>query len=101
MSAENGIDKNKVEPTSNNGKIEESNEEKLKKIERQIIYYPHAEQIDLNNFENDVENIDFSMSRITKIENFSKFTNLKSLCFRSNLLKNLVTENLKKEFGLD
>lgn len=81
--------------------IEESNEEKKNKIEKQIIYYPHAEQIDLNSFSDDVEQIDLSLSRLTKIESFSKFKNLRSLCFRSNLLKTLVSENLNKENGLD
>jgi hypothetical protein len=81
--------------------VDESNEEKKNKIEKQIIYYPHAEQIDLNSFSDDVEQIDLSLSRLTNIESFSKFKNLRSLCFRSNLLKTFVSENLNKENGLD
>jgi protein phosphatase 1 regulatory subunit 7 len=74
-------------------------EAKKNELEKQIIYYPHAEQIDLNTFSEDVEQIDLSMSRIDKIEDFSRFTNLNSLCFRSNLLKSLASDNLKSSKG--
>ena len=80
--------------------LEEINKEKQKIIDKQIIYYPHAEVIDLNNFSDDVEQIDLSLSRLSEIENFSKFNNLKSICFRSNLLKSLNTKNLNVECGL-
>lgn len=75
-------------------------EEKQKKIEQQTIYYPHQEQVDLATFAEDVEDIDLSLSRIRRIDNFSRFKNLKSICFRSNLLKTLIDENFRVENGL-
>jgi protein phosphatase 1 regulatory subunit 7 len=78
----------------------EINKEKQKKIEKQIIYYPLSEQIDLNTYDEDTDAIDLSLSRLTCIDDFSKFKNLHSICFRSNLLKTLVTNNLLPESGL-
>lgn len=54
----------------------------------------------MSTYSEDIEQIDLSLTRLTNIENFSKFTNLKSICFRSNLIKTLQDENLKAEFGL-
>jgi protein phosphatase 1 regulatory subunit 7 len=84
----------------NEPSLAEINQEKQNKIEKQIIYYPQSEQIDLSTYDEDTENIDMSLSRLTCIENFSKFKNLQSICFRSNLLKTLVTNNLLPENGL-
>ena len=96
---------NKEHQNGHNGhnslSVEEEIKEKQKQIEKQIIYYPHAEQYELNTFDVDVESIDLSLSRLAKIESFSRFKNLKSICFRSNLLKTLNSEFLKAEFGLD
>ena len=80
--------------------IDVINKEKQQQIERQIIYYPHAEKIDLSTFDDDTDTIDMSLSRLTTIESFAKFTALKSICFRSNLLKTLSTKNLEVENGL-
>ncbi|CAF0855251.1 unnamed protein product [Brachionus calyciflorus] len=75
-------------------------EEKKEKLEKQIIYYSHAEQVDLATYDVDVESIDLSLTRLKSIGDFSRFTNLKSICFRSNLLKTFQDENFKVENGL-
>jgi len=76
-------------------------EEKRKQLEKQIIYYPLHEQLDLTKVESDTENLDLSQSRLDAIGDFSNFTNLISVCFRQNLLKSLASENLNvnKGFG--
>ena len=78
----------------------EVNEEKRKQIEKQIIYYPLSEQLDLAKIDNEIESLDLSQSRLETIESFEQFVNLKSICFRQNLLKTLKTENLSAEKGL-
>jgi len=80
--------------------LTEINREKQNKIEKQIIYYPLSEQIDLSTYDEDTDAIDLSLSRLTCIDDFSKFKSLHSICFRSNLLKTLVTNNLAPENGL-
>lgn len=85
---------------NNEPSLAEINQEKQNKIEKQIIYYPQSEQIDLSTYDEDADSIDMSLSRLTCIENFSRFKNLQSICFRSNLLKTLVTNNLLPENGL-
>jgi protein phosphatase 1 regulatory subunit 7 len=75
-------------------------EEKQKQIEQQTIFYPHFEQIDLNTFEEDIEQIDLSLSRLKEIESFARFTNLKSICFRSNLLKSFLSPHFQVSNGL-
>ena len=77
-----------------------TNEEKKKKLEEQIIYYPHSEPVDLSTYGEDIDSIDLSITRLKNIGDFSKFKNLKSLCFRSNLLKTFLDDNLKVEKGL-
>lgn len=76
-------------------------EVKKQQIEKQIIYYPHTEQIDLTSIDPQTEAIDLSQSRLKEIESFSKFLNLKSISFRQNFLKTLVSENLKADKGFD
>jgi protein phosphatase 1 regulatory subunit 7 len=80
---------------------EKENELKRQQIEKQIIYYPHAEEIDLVTFDaEETTEIDLSMSRQDRIQDFSRFKQLTSICFRSNLLKTLVSDNLSKEKGM-
>lgn len=82
-------------PTSQTSEHELENiEEKQKKLEQQMIYYPHQEQPDLNTFDEDVEEIDLSLSRVRRIDDFSRFKRLRSVCFRSNLIKSLADDNL-------
>lgn len=83
-------------PSNNHDSIEE----KQKKIEQQTIYYPHQEQPDLASFDEDSEDIDLSLSRVKHIDDFSRFKRLRSLCFRSNLLKTFLEENLTIAKGL-
>ena len=84
----------------NGGDKDNALEQQRQKLEKQIIYYPHAEKIDLNNFEADIDTIDLSLSRLSQLESFAKFTNLRSICFRSNLLKSFERQHLRKESGL-
>ena len=84
-----------VEPK---GEIEVASE-KRKQLEKNIIYYPIGEQLDLAAQEPNIEQLDLSQTRLVKIESFAKFTNLKSVCFRQNLLKTLATGNLKADQG--
>lgn len=77
-----------------------TNEEKKQKLEEQIIYYPHAEPIDLSTYNDDIESLDLSITRLKNISDFSKFKNLKSVCFRSNLLKTFLDDNLNVQKGL-
>ena len=89
------------ENTTQNGQPDPAAAEELRRqIEKQTIYYPHNEQVDLVTVPDDTDTLDFSQTRLTAIQNFSKFTQLKSICFRQNLLKTLATENLKAEHGL-
>jgi len=84
-----------VEPKTNSEIIEE----KKQQIEKQIIYYPHAEQVDISKFDDETEQLELSQSRLKEIESFAKFTNLKSVSFRQNFLKTLASENLKADKG--
>ena len=77
----------------------ENVEEKQKKLDQQMIYYPHQEQPDLNTFDEDVEEIDLSLSRVRHIDDFSRFKRLRNLCFRSNLIKSLAEDNLSVSKG--
>lgn len=92
--------------TENNAKkaedivVELTNEEKKNKIDQQTIYYPQNEQVDLTTYSEDVDRIDLSINRLKSIDNFSRFTNLLAICFRSNLLKTFRDDNLKVELGL-
>lgn len=87
-----------IEPLKNQTD-ENENEEKRKQIERQTVYYTQIEQVDLVTVDNDTETIDLSQSRLHTFENFSKFTKLKSICFRNNFFKSLDSDNLKPEKG--
>lgn len=86
-------------PSSPNNREHENVEEKQKKIEQQTIYYPHQEQPDLATFDEDAEEIDLSLSRVKRIDDFSRFKRLRAVCFRSNLLKTFVEENLNISKG--
>jgi protein phosphatase 1 regulatory subunit 7 len=79
---------------------DESLEEKKKDLQKQIIYYEPIEEVDLNTIDAKCETIDLSQTRVSVIENFSKFTNLKTISFRANFLKTLQSENLKADRGL-
>ena len=74
-------------------------EEKKKQLEKQIIYYPHNEQVNLASVRSDVEQLDLSQSRLNAIESFAQFTQLKSVCFRQNFLKTLACDNLSADKG--
>lgn len=93
------VDTNAVVPEQKSES--EIHEEKRKQIEKQIIYYPLSEQVDLTKVDNEAESLDLSQSRLDKIESFEKFVKLKSICFRQNFLKTLQTENLSSEKGLN
>lgn len=73
--------------------------DKKQQLEKQIIYYPLGEQVDLAAQEPDTEQLDLSQTRLVTIESFAKFTNLQSVCFRQNLLKTLASEHLKSDRG--
>lgn len=88
------------ESTENKTMVEMTNEEKIKKLEQQIIYYSYADQVDLTTYSDDTESIDLSMTRLNRINDFSKFINLKTICFRGNLLKTLSDANLDVDKGL-
>lgn len=77
----------------------DENELKRKQIEKQTVYYQRLEQVDLVAVDDETESLDLSQTRLTTIENFSKFKNLKSICFRNNFLKTLLTENLSVDKG--
>jgi protein phosphatase 1 regulatory subunit 7 len=75
--------------------------EAKQQLEKQTIFYAVPDPIDLTAFSPDTDSIDFSLSRLALLGNFSRFTNLLSLCFRSNLLKTLQSEEFRVEHGLD
>jgi protein phosphatase 1 regulatory subunit 7 len=75
-------------------------DKKRQQLERQTIFYPVADQIDLATFSPDTESIDFSLSRLAALGDFARFTNLQSLCFRSNLLKTLHSDVFIVQNGL-
>lgn len=89
------------ESIENKEVVELTDEEKKKKLEQQIIYYSYADQVDLTIYPDDADSIDLSMTRLNRINDFSKFKNLKSICFRGNLLKTFIDANLDVNKGLD
>ena len=91
------IDEMEPKPTETNVTNEQMNEEMRQKIDSQTIYYSHTEQIDLNSVDNETDTLDFSLTRLSLIEDYSRFRRLTSICFRSNLIKSLKTDNLKAE----
>lgn len=94
----NDIPVDNIEPTVD--QEEESNDQKRQQIEKQTVYYTPYEQLDLVTVDDETETIDLSQSRLNTIENFSKFKNLKSICFRNNFLKTFLSDNFHKEKGL-
>lgn len=80
---------------------EKVSQESPSKPPMNTIYYPLPDQVDLTTFEPETDTIDFSMSRVTQLDHvFTRFTGLKSICYRSNLLKSLQSDQFKVENGL-
>ena len=88
-----------IEPVSDQTDQEHENELKRKQIEEQTVYYPRIEQVDLIALDDETETLDLSQSRLKTIESFAKFKQLKSICFRNNFLKTLLSENLSVDKG--
>ncbi len=75
--------------------------EAKQQLEKQTIFYPVPDPVDLATFSPDTESIDLSLSRAATLANFSRFVNLRSICLRSNLLKTLRSDDFTVENGLD
>ena len=87
-------------PETNSKLTEKEIVEKKQQLQSQTIFYPVPDQVDLTTFSVDIDSIDLSLTRLTTLSNFSRFTNLLSLCFRSNLLKTFQSEQFKVQNGL-